>query len=210
MSVLLLLTIPAARNPVALFSRAIACSPVGLHYRFVLRHIAISPRCNVDHQDHPRGAEDKGHLRPQPCLQRKRSQVSQQFTAVITVTSATSCLRQKSFHEIVSVQLLGYIHLLEDGYNNFLPWLPLIAPDMHGGLKSNPLEAFRSGDYHRVPVIIGSVMNETDAWIPKSLNDTVEVQRASLSGGPALYFHNFPAGRVNHACFFRLEHCFYS
>jgi hypothetical protein len=99
--------------------------------------------------------------------------------AVITVTPAISCLRQKPFHEIVSVQFLGYIHLLEDGYDNFLPWLPLIAPDMHGGLQSNPLQAFRSGDYHRVPVIIGSVMNETDAWIPKSLNDTVEVQRAS-------------------------------
>lgn len=81
---------------------------------------------------------------------------------------------------------------------------------MHGGLQSNPLEAFRSGDFHRVPVIIGSVMNETDAWIPKSLNGTVEVQLASSSGGRALYVHSFPAGRVNHAYFFWLEDCFYS
>ena len=36
MSVLLLMTMPAARDPVPLFSRAIACSPVGLHYRQTL------------------------------------------------------------------------------------------------------------------------------------------------------------------------------
>jgi hypothetical protein len=95
--------------------------------------------------------------------------------ALIRVTRASSCLRKKSFHQITSVQLLDYVHLLNDGYDNFLPWLPLIAPDLHGGLQSNPLHAFRTGNFLRIPIIIGSVMNETEAWIPKSLNYSAEV-----------------------------------
>ena len=73
----------------------------------------------------------------------------------------------------MSVQLLDYVHLLEDGYDNFLPWLPLVAPELQGGLEANPLQAYRTGSFHRIPIIIGSVMNETDAWIPKVLNDTI-------------------------------------
>jgi carboxylesterase type B len=97
---------------------------------------------------------------------------------------AGSCLRSKSFHDIVSVQLLDYVHLLEDGYDNFLPWLPLVAPELQGGLEANPLQAFRTGRFHRIPIIIGSVMNETDAWIPKVLNDTIEVQLAPPNPPP--------------------------
>jgi hypothetical protein len=92
------------------------------------------------------------------------------------VTADNSCMRKKTFDEIVSVQLIDYIHLLDGGYDNFLPWLPLIAPELMGGLQSNPLQAFRDGTFHDIPVIIGSVMNETDAWIPQSLNHTTEVR----------------------------------
>ena len=78
------------------------------------------------------------------------------------------------------MQFIGYVHFLEDGYDNFLPWLPLVAPELQGGLPSNPLDAFRMGKFHRVPFIIGSVMNETDAWIPKGLNGSIEVNANTL------------------------------
>jgi hypothetical protein len=38
MSVLLLSTMPASYHPTPLFARAIACSPVGLHYRYFTHH----------------------------------------------------------------------------------------------------------------------------------------------------------------------------
>jgi hypothetical protein len=126
------------------------------------------------------------------------------FNRRLYVTPVSSCLRKKPFDEIIKVQFLGYVHFLEDGYDNFLPWLPLVAPELHGGLPSNPLDAFRSGKFHRVPFIIGSVMNETDAWIPKFVNDSIEVNKFAnilllLSCTHVLFTIFIPSGRDRHA-----------
>ena len=54
--------------------------------------------------------------------------------------------------------------------------MPLIAPNIPGGLVNDVLTQLHKGMVAHVPLLIGSVMNETQAWIPPQINATWEVE----------------------------------
>jgi len=83
------------------------------------------------------------------------------------------CMRSKSADDIVKNQLIGeYIHHLTDPTHgiNFLEWIPsidgiVLLDEPHNTIVNNQT-------WNRVPLIIGSMRNETDAWIPNALTET--------------------------------------
>jgi carboxylesterase type B len=82
------------------------------------------------------------------------------------------CLRKISATKIVSSQLaIEYIrHLTDPGHGiNWLQWIPSIDGIV---LLNEPHDTIvNNGTWNRVPIIIGSMRNETDAWIPSTLSE---------------------------------------
>ena len=82
------------------------------------------------------------------------------------------CLRRASTTDILKKQLVPeYIsHLKEHGHGiNWLEWTPtidgmLIPDEPHNIIVTN-------GSWNRVPIVIGSMRNETNAWLPPALED---------------------------------------
>ena len=82
------------------------------------------------------------------------------------------CLRKKSFADIVKMQLAPeYIrHLTDPGHGiNWLEWVPTVGNTV---LPREPHDIIvNNGSWNRVPLIIGSMRNETNAWLPTALED---------------------------------------
>lgn len=69
-----------------------------------------------------------------------------------------SCLRSQSIDQILvsqkkSQNQIPYLHPLE----LFLPWTPLVDGHI---LPQNPFDAFQSGNFNEIPLIIGTVKND--------------------------------------------------
>ena len=83
------------------------------------------------------------------------------------------CLRKKSAADIVKKQLIPeYIrHLTDPGHGiNFLQWIPTIDGIV---LLNEPHDVIvQNQSWNRVPLIIGSMRNETNAWVPTNLTET--------------------------------------
>jgi para-nitrobenzyl esterase len=82
------------------------------------------------------------------------------------------CLRKKSSADIVSKQLAPeYIrHLTDPGHGiNWLEWVPTVDGAV---LPGEPHDVIvNNGSWNRVPLIIGSMRNETNAWLPTALEN---------------------------------------
>jgi para-nitrobenzyl esterase len=78
-----------------------------------------------------------------------------------------ACLRSRTAHDIVSRDILAEYALHLRGPNgegiSFLQWMPTVDGVL---LPADPLTMIARGDFHRVPIVLGSVTNETNGWVP--------------------------------------------
>jgi len=136
MSVLCHLAAPGSRG---LFQRAMASSPVGLHYR--------SPGENA--------AFVRTVARAVGCA----------LTSGVTRCLRSKPWRLLKLADIAPEYLVHWRRPCPD-CDNFLPWLPVVDGRV---LPVSPLRAFRAGEHARVPTILSSTRNETLAFTPRLL-----------------------------------------
>lgn len=131
-----------APDSAGLFHRVFAASPVGLHYHTPSEAADVSSAT----------ANSVGCWR-------------------LTDGWTLNCLKQASVESIRKAMLLPeYIfHIFGDCPNcvNWLPWLPTVGDTL---LPASPIDAFAQGMQMKVPTVISTVRNETDAWIPGIIN----------------------------------------
>jgi len=138
MSVVCHLAAPGSRG---LFQRAMAISPVGLHYRTRAANQAfVRTVARVVGCDWPLP------LRPS--------------------NDTTACMRSKSARELqradIVPEYLFHFRRPCDECDNLLPWLPVVDPST---LPATPLEAISRGEHYKVPTIVSSTRNETLAFV---------------------------------------------
>eukprot|EP00946_MAST-07B_sp_MAST-7B-sp1_P004630 g4630.t1 len=125
-----------------LFHAAEIRSPVGLHYQDT--------------------AEAKAHART----------LATSLGCLPVGEGIVPCLRGKTSDEIISKQLVPeYLrHLTDPGHGiNWLEWVPTIDGKL---LPEEPHDIIvNNGSWNRVPLVIGSMRNETNAWLPPMLED---------------------------------------
>jgi carboxylesterase type B len=131
----------AAPGSSGLFHRAVATSPVGLHYRrpeenapFV-RTVAKAVGCS-------RATNITRCLRSKSAFELKLADIGPEYI----------------------------FHLKKpcDECDNILPWLPVV--DGHT-LPMSPVKAFQRGNFNQVPTIISTTRNETLAFVPTILRE---------------------------------------
>jgi carboxylesterase type B len=88
-------------------------------------------------------------------------------TLLLCSVDDIACLRNRTAHEIVSIDIAAEYALHLRGPNgegiSFLQWMPTVDGIL---LPADPLTMIARGDFHRVPIVLGSVTNETNGWVP--------------------------------------------
>mmetsp|Transcript_5860 Transcript_5860/g.14211 ORF Transcript_5860/g.14211 Transcript_5860/m.14211 type:complete len:606 (-) Transcript_5860:51-1868(-) len=157
MSVMTHLSAPGSQG---LFHAAIVRSPVGLHY--------LTPD------------EAKTHFETIIKLTRCRHDdllgtangIADDHNS-IDKNKTLDCLQSLSVSELLSIELVPeYIeHLTTKGFGiNFLQWLPTVDGSV---VTEQPMDSAREGKLARLPMILGNVMNETDAFLPSLGQDKI-------------------------------------
>jgi len=126
-----------------LFHRVWAASPVGLHYHSAKESYEIS-----DTTAHSVG-----------CWR-------------LTSEATLECLKRAPMEKIRKAMMLPeYVrHIFTPCKDcvNWLPWLPTVGGNL---IPTAPIDAFEKGLQMKIPTVISSVRNETDAWVPTQLKD---------------------------------------
>lgn len=142
MSVVCHLAAPGSRG---LFHRAMANSPVGLHYRGRVENEAF-----VRTVARAVGCDWQLPLWPS--------------------NNVTACMRSKSAAELQRADIVPeyLFHLRRPckECDNLLPWLPVVDP---ATLPATPLETIVRGEHYKVPTVVSSTRNETLAFVPTLL-----------------------------------------
>jgi carboxylesterase type B len=88
-------------------------------------------------------------------------------TLLLCSVDDIDCLRSRAAHDIVKNDIAAEyaLHLRgPDGEGiSFLQWMPTVDGAL---LPADPLTMIARGDFHRVPIVLGTAANETNGWAP--------------------------------------------